>query len=71
MVKADKIIAISRYIETYIKDLAPTCYQKIILIPRGVDVDYFNPDSINEARLQRLRQKWKLVKDQPLILFPA
>lgn len=71
MMKADKIIAISGYIESYIQQVAPKITNKICLIYRGVDCDYFNPKTVSPQRLETLTKQWELKPGLPLILCPA
>ena len=74
MLKSTKIIAISRYIKNYLlknykfsrKEL-----EKIVVIPRGIDPERFNPKNINSKRLFFLSKQWELPDGIPVILFPS
>ncbi len=76
MLKADKIIAVSEFIKNYILEnyqpyLKESLSDKIAVVSRGADLDYFNLDSISLARKITLSEKWNLPEDKKIILFPA
>ncbi len=75
MIKSDKIIAVSDFIKDYIlqnyQDLDKNLEEKITVIPRGVDLKTFNPDSIFIGRTIDLAKKWQIPEDKKIILFPA
>jgi len=72
MTKADKIIAVSNTIARHIQKEYGIAQDKIKIIYRGVNNTYLNPDKIEAARLENLKEKWQVdAKQTPLILFPA
>jgi glycosyltransferase involved in cell wall biosynthesis len=73
MVRGDAVIAISEYIRAYILKHHPeTDPAKITVIPRGVDLNAFNPATISASTLTVLRREWRLPEDgRPVILLPA
>jgi glycosyltransferase involved in cell wall biosynthesis len=72
MAAGDRVIAISPFIERHIK----TKYarfrwfdpSKLRLIPRGIDLEYFNPETVSPAHL---RQEWNLPPKARVILLPG
>lgn len=75
MARGDQVIAISHFIKEHIiktyKGYSWFDPTKICLIPRGIDLHYFNPDLISEERLSHLRQKWGIPSHMRLVLLPG
>jgi glycosyltransferase involved in cell wall biosynthesis len=75
MMRGDRIIAISEFIERYIQEsyqhLKGVNLQHIKVIHRGVDSKIFDPEVISQARTQALALQWQLPLNTPLILLPA
>ena len=74
MLKSVKIIAISNYIKNYLLKnykFSKKKMEKIVVIPRGVDLVRFNPKNINSKRLFFLSKLWDLPDGIPIILFPS
>ena len=74
MLKSDLIIAGSNFIfshinENYSNYLAN--YKKFLVIFRGINTDYFNPNKINQSDQKKLLSQWNIKKDKPLILLPG
>ncbi len=60
MTKADKIICVSGAIKEYIQKHYKTPEDKISIIPRGIDLEKFNPDNIDKDFIQKFKQEFKL-----------
>jgi len=74
MLKSVKIIAISNYIKNYLLKnykFSKKKMEKIVVIPRGVDLERFNPKNVNSKRLFFLSNQWELPDGIPVILFPS
>ncbi|MEM7006280.1 MAG: glycosyltransferase family 4 protein [Pseudomonadota bacterium] len=73
MAKGDFVIANSRWIGEHIKQTHNVSEDRIVIIPRGVDFERFNPSSLHSGRIANLRNDWSLIgSDQRLImLLPA
>ena len=74
MVRADLIIAGSNFIfshikENYIKYL--DAKKKLLVIFRGINVDYFDPTTILYSDEKELLIKWQIEKDKKIILLPG
>jgi len=72
MLKGDRVIAISRFIAGHIR----ATYQKfndskLVTIPRGVDLDAFDPAAVGGPRIIQLAKKWRLPDGVPVIMMPA
>jgi len=65
MTRGDLVIANSDYTRDHVlaqHDLSP---DKIVTIPRGVDLDRFNPARVAPERLEALRTAWGIAPDDP------
>lgn len=72
MVKGDKIITVSNFIKDYIlKNYEDVDENKITVIHRGIDVDYFNPDNISTNRILMMQDKLNVPDGKNIILLPG
>ncbi len=69
MAKGDLVIANSRWIAAHIAEVHGVDPARIITIPRGVDLDAFDPDAVSPARVDALRKAWGLEGDTRLVLL--
>lgn len=76
MLKADAIIVVSNFIREYLlqnyqeKD-RQFPFEKITVIQRGVDLNYFNHNKVSKNRIIDLIGKWGIPEDKKIILMPA
>ncbi len=76
MLKADQIIVVSDFIRDYIiqnyhNEKEPVAVEKITVIQRGADLNYFDPKKVSENRIIDLISKWRMPEDKKIILMPA
>lgn len=72
MLKADKIIAVSGFIKDYLlKNYEGKFADKITVIQRGADLNYFNAEKVSKNRVIDLSTRWNLPEDKKIILMPA
>ena len=74
MLKSDLIIAGSNFIfshinENYSKYL--DLNKKFLVIFRGINTEYFNPNKIHQSDEKKLISQWNINKKRPLILLPG
>jgi len=74
MLKAELIIAGSNFIFNHIN----TNYQrylnkkkKLMVIFRGINLDYFSKKNISDTQIERLLIEWKIEKNKKIILLPG
>ncbi len=60
MTKADEIICVSGAIKEYIKEHYNSEEKKITVIPRGIDLNKFNPENIDEDFISNFKNKHDL-----------
>ena len=71
MVRGEKVIAISKFIAEHIKKEYHIPENRIEVIYRGVDMDYFDPANVLAEQVETLRTQWRLTEDWPIILMPG
>lgn len=75
MARGDRVIAISHFIQDHLlkeyKSYSWFDPSKIRLIPRGIDLHYFDPTAISPERLIHLRKNWDIPPQMRLILLPG
>lgn len=69
MAKGDIVIANSNWIADHIRQVHETPADRIVTIPRGVDLAEFDPRAVAPARVDAIRQSWGLLGDKRLTLF--
>jgi len=71
MAKGDLVIAISEHIADLIiarYDISP---ERVRLIPRGIDLEFFDPARVSPGRLVQLTREWRLVDGMPVVMLPG
>ena len=74
MVRSDLIIAGSNFIFSHIKDNYTkylNAKKKLLVIFRGINVDYFDPTTKLYSDEKKLLKKWQIEKDKKIILLPG
>ncbi|BAK74169.1 glycosyltransferase family 4 protein [Arcobacter sp. L] len=66
MQKADAVICVSNSIKEYIQKNYQTPQYKITVIPRGIDLELFNPSNLDEDFINEFKEKYDL-KDKFII----
>ena len=74
MVRSDLIIAGSNFIFSHIKenyDKYLNTKKKLLVIFRGINVDYFDPSTKLDSDEKNLLKKWEIKEDKKIILLPG
>ena len=74
MTRSDLIIAGSNFIFSHIKQNYSKYLndkKKLLVIFRGINVDYFDPSTKFESDEKKLLTKWNMEKDKKIILLPG
>lgn len=69
MTRGDLVIANSDYTRDHILAEHGMDPAKVVTIPRGVDLDRFNPSWVTPDRIEALRQAWGIAADDPRTKF--
>ena len=74
MVRSDLIIAGSNFIFSHIKENYTKfldAKKRLLVIFRGINVDYFDPTTKLDSDEKKLLKKWQIEKDKKIILLPG
>ncbi len=72
MTKGQTVIAISEFIADYIKTYHRNMpAEHIRVIPRGVDLEVFNPAHVPATAVANLKTAWKIPEHTPVLLLPG
>ena len=74
MVRSDLIIAGSNFIFSHIKENYSNYLnkkKKLLVVFRGINVDYFDPSTKLETEEKKLLKQWDIEKDKKIILLPG
>jgi glycosyltransferase involved in cell wall biosynthesis len=68
MAAGDVVIANSEFTANLIRERYATSAERIVVIPRGVDLRSFDPDAVDESRRAALRRAWGLGGGERVVL---
>lgn len=71
MARGDLVIANSNFTAEHIKATHKTPESRIRVIPRGVDMDVFDPEAVSPVRIEAVWKKWAVKSEDRVILLPA
>lgn len=73
MARGDVVIANSDFTASHVRQLYPAAANRIVAIPRGVDIGRFSPERVGQSRKTPLALEWLLPDSDrpPVILLPA
>jgi glycosyltransferase involved in cell wall biosynthesis len=73
MARGDLVIANSEFTRVHVLDQYALAPERVVAIPRGVDLEIFNPARIDPARIAQLRSSWGLDTNDPrlVVILPA
>ena len=71
MTQGDRIISISEFITNHIKFFFPQCKNKIRLINRGIDTNYYDVKSVTQFRKEKLIKELGIDEKHHVILLPG
>ena len=73
MARGDVVIANSDYTRAHVMKVHHISADRIVSIPRGVDLERFNPAHVEAARIADMRGLWNVAPNdaRPIVLLPA
>lgn len=71
MARGERGIAISEHVAGVIRTRHGVGPDRLRLIPRGVEVDSFDPGRVSPERIETLRKRWGVPSDRPVVMLPA
>ena len=71
LLAADRVIASSTYAAKRLQEAHGLAPEKIVTIPRGIDLDRFDPARVSAERVVTLAREWRLPDGMPVALLPG
>ncbi|GAB6855772.1 glycosyltransferase family 4 protein [Asaia astilbis] len=71
LARGARVIAISEYIATRLRDEYAVGTDRLRLIPRGADMTRFDPAQLLGPRMQTLAEQWQVNPGEPIVMLPG
>ncbi|MBF0356054.1 MAG: glycosyltransferase family 4 protein [Alphaproteobacteria bacterium] len=71
MAKGERVIAISHFIASHIHQYYGVGWERVRVVPRGIDFDIFDPAHVSPERIIQLSTAWRLPDGVPVIMLPG
>jgi glycosyltransferase involved in cell wall biosynthesis len=71
MARGERVIAISQFVSNYAAQVYGIGPDRLRTIPRGVDLDIFDPSRVGAERIVGLARRWRLPDGAPVVMLPA
>jgi glycosyltransferase involved in cell wall biosynthesis len=71
MARGDAVIANSEWTADHIRKSYPEAASRIAVIPRGINLQAFDPASVSAERVSEVRKQWQIADDKRVILLPG
>jgi glycosyltransferase involved in cell wall biosynthesis len=71
MARGDRVIAISDFVADHAAHVYGVGRDRLRTIPRGVDLEIFDPNRIGAQRIVNLAREWRLPDGIPVVMLPG
>jgi glycosyltransferase involved in cell wall biosynthesis len=71
MARGERVIAISQFVADHAAQMYGVGPERLRTIPRGVDLEMFDPSRIGARRIISLAQQWRLPDGVPVVMLPG
>jgi glycosyltransferase involved in cell wall biosynthesis len=71
MATGERVIAISHFVGEHVAENYHVPAERLRVIPRGIDLNRFDPDRVRPERLVSLVKAWRLPDGVPVVLMPG
>ena len=71
MARGDRVIAVSQFMAGYVRENFHVDERNLVVIPRGADIERFQPGLVSAERAITLAKQWRIPDGVPLILMPG
>lgn len=71
MARGDRVICISHFVAEHVQRHYRVDPERLRVVPRGVDLERFDPARASAERVIRLAQRWRLPDGVPVIMLPG
>jgi glycosyltransferase involved in cell wall biosynthesis len=71
MARGDRVIAISDFVADHAASVYGVGRDRLRTIPRGVDLEIFDPTRVGAQRIINLARQWRLPDGMPVVMLPG
>ena len=71
MARGDRVIAISDFVADHAANVYGVGRDRLRTIPRGVDLEIFDPNRVGAQRIINLARQWRLPDGMPVVMLPG
>jgi len=71
MARGERVIAISQFVGDHVAEVYGVGADRLRVIPRGVDLSYFDPRRVNGERVIALAERWRVPDDAKIVMLPG
>jgi glycosyltransferase involved in cell wall biosynthesis len=71
MARGQRVIAISQYVADHVRERYDVGPDRLRVIPRGIDLPAFDPESLDPARKAALAERWRLPEGVRVVMLPG
>jgi glycosyltransferase involved in cell wall biosynthesis len=71
MARGDRVIAISDFVADHAANVYGVGRDRLRTIPRGVDLEIFDPSRVGAQRIINLARQWRLPDGMPVVMLPG
>ena len=71
MARGDRVIANSAFIDEHMARHYHPDPARVRVVPRGIDFERFDPERVDDGRMVRLAEHWRLPDGAPAVLLPG
>jgi glycosyltransferase involved in cell wall biosynthesis len=71
MARGDRVIAISDFVAAHAAHVYGVGCDRLRTIPRGVDLQVFDPNRVGAQRIVNLARQWRLPDGTPVVMLPG
>ena len=71
MARGDRVIAISQFVADHVARIYAVGPGRLRIVPRGVDLDVFDPNQVGAQRMIDLAGHWRLPEGVPVVMLPG
>ncbi|TAN45316.1 MAG: glycosyltransferase [Rhodospirillales bacterium] len=71
MSRGERVIAISQFIASHIHQYYGIGWERVRVVPRGIDLDIFDPSHVSPERIIQLSTAWRLPDGVPVVMLPG
>jgi glycosyltransferase involved in cell wall biosynthesis len=71
MVRGDRVIAISNFIADHIRERFHVDDDRLVTVPRGINLERFDPATVTAERMIKLSAEWRLPDGAAVVMLPG